>query len=76
MDTIKIKTDKEIIEMEVVLTYHVNDKDYVIYKDKDDVHYIAKYNFVNDDLDTNLTENEIAYGEKVLVEVLNEINNK
>ena len=49
MDKIKIKTDNnEVIEMEVVLTYQNNDKDYVIYKDKENVHYIAKYNFSND----------------------------
>lgn len=76
MDKIIIKTDKNTIEMEVVLTYKMNDKDYIIYKDKQNVYYIAKYNLLNDDLDTNLTPTEISYGEKILDEVLNEINSK
>lgn len=72
MDVIKIKDKtKGIIEMEVVLTYKFEGKDYVIYKDKEDVLYIAKYNLNNDKLDTNLSESEIKYGEKVLSEVLN-----
>ena len=76
MDKITIKTDKETIEMEVVLTYQTDNNNYVIYKDKENVHYIAKYNLKNDDLDTELTDEELAYGEKVLNGVLNEINNK
>lgn len=76
MDKIIIKTDKETIEMEVVLTYQMNNNNFVIYKDKKNVHYIAKYNLKNDDLDTDLTDEELAYGEKVLNGVLNEINNK
>lgn len=77
MDKIKIKTDKnEIVEMELVLTYQNNDKDYVIYKDQENVHYIAKYKYSNDELDTNLNENEITFGEHVLNEVINEISSK
>lgn len=77
MDKIKIKTDNdEIIEMEVVLTYKNRDKDYVIYKDQENVHYIAKYNYSNDELDTDLTEEEITFGEQVLNEVINEISSK
>ena len=77
MDKITIKTkNNEVIEMEVVLTYQNNDKDYVIYKDKENFHYIAKYNYSNDELDTNLNENEITFGEQVLNEVINEISSK
>lgn len=76
MDKITIKTNNEFIEMEVVLTYKKDEKDYVIYKDKQNIHYVAKYNFLNDDLDTDLSEDEISYGEKILNEVINEINSK
>ena len=77
MDTIEI-TDKKKgkITMEVVLTYKNNTNSYVIYKEINgkDI-YIAKYNDDNDELDTNLTEDEIKFGEKVLNEMLNKANN-
>lgn len=77
MDTITIKTnDNEVLEMEVVLTYQNNGVDYVIYKDIDNVHYIAKYNFSNDELDTDLSDEEITFGQQVLNEVLDEVSSK
>lgn len=76
MDKIVIKTNKKSIEMEVVLTFKINGKDFVIYKDEENNHFIAKYNFRNDKLDTNLTDEELLFGEKVLNEVLNETNSK
>lgn len=77
MDTITIKTnDNAVIEMEVVLTYQNNGVDYVIYKDDDNVHYIAKYNHENEELNTYLSDEEISFGEQVLNEVIDEVGSK
>lgn len=77
MDTITIKTnDNAVIEMEVVLTYQNNGVDYVIYKDDDNVHYIAKYNYENEELNTYLSDEEISFGEQVLNEVIDEVGSK
>lgn len=76
MDTIKIKDKiKGIIEMEVVLSYKTNSKNYVIYKDCADTLYIAEYNYENDKLNSNLTEEEIKFGEKMLKEVQKNVKN-
>ena len=75
MNTIEI-TDKKKgkIKMEVVLTYENDNNKYVIYKEiKGTDVYIAKYNDNNDNLDTNLTDAEIEFGQKVLEGAINEI---
>lgn len=75
MDKIIIQDkEKGRLEMEVVLTFSFHDRNYVIYKDDND-YFIAKYNEENDLLDTNLNEEEITYGEKVLEEVLKNVKN-
>lgn len=67
--------EKGKIEMEVVLTFIFCDKNYVIYKDDKD-YFIAKYNNDNDFFDTNLNEEEIRYGEKVLEGVLKNVKSE
>lgn len=76
METIKIRDEKKgVIEMEIVLTYDYKDNNYVIYKDNKDL-YIAKYNYDNELLNTDLKEEEISFGEKVLKEVLHNAESK
>ena len=64
MDIIKLKkADGTTEEVEIVMTFVLekfNNNDYVIYKDKDNQHYGAKYveNDGNISLDTDLTEEE------------------
>ena len=61
---------------DTVLTYQNNGVDYVIYKDDDNVHYIAKYNYENEELNTYLSDEEISFGEQVLNEVIDEVGSK
>ena len=76
MDKIKIINNNGISEeMEIVLDYEYNDNKFIIYKDKKNNHYIAKCDG-KFNLDTDLTEAEIKYGENTLKGVINEITSK
>lgn len=71
MDIITIKDkNNNLIKMEIVLTYCLNNVDFIIYSslDKKD-YFLAKYN-KNGNLNTNLSDEEIEYGNKILKGVL------
>lgn len=68
--------EKGRVEMEIVMTYENDNNKYVIYKEVNlPEYYIAKYKTDTSILDTNLTDEEIAFGEKVLEGAINEVKN-
>ena len=73
MDKIEIIMDNGLKEdMEIVLEYDYNQSKYIIYKNKKNNYYIAKCD-ENYNLDTELNNTEIKYGEDILKGAINEI---
>ncbi len=66
-DLIKINTNDKEKEMEIVLTFDYNNKNYIIYKDFTS-YYVSKYD-MEGNLDNNFSSNELKVCEKVLEEV-------
>ena len=66
-DLIKINTNDKEKEMEIVLTFDYNNKNYIIYKDFTS-YYVSKYD-MEGNLDNNISSNELKICEKVLEEV-------
>ena len=66
-ETNKINTLDKEKEMEIVLTFDYNNKNYIIYKDSSD-YYVSKYD--NDgNLDNSFNDDELKICEQVLKEV-------
>lgn len=66
-ETFKINTLDKEKEMEIVLTFDYNNKNYIIYKDSSD-YYVSKYD--NDgNLDNSFNDDELKICEQVLKEV-------